>query len=122
MFAGRSAVSLSAFGGEEEAPAHQGGRLGQAERRKAACEKLVRSVLFIATRVKSEGRRPKEGRNPKAEARIALSLGFRLSDFGTRPSFGPRPSGFGLQTYLTPLPSPLLLWKRGESTRAKAGG
>ena len=69
-------------------------------------------------RPKVEGRRPKEGRNPKVEARtalgsrvksegrIALGLGFRTWDFGSRPSFGPRTSGFGLQSYLTPLPSP----------------
>jgi len=41
--------------------------------------------------------------NPKAETRIALGLGFRSSDFGTRPSFGPRTSAFGLQM-LPPLP------------------
>jgi len=42
--------------------------------------------MFIATtsrgsNPKAEGRRPKEGRNPKAETRIALGLGFRYSDF-----------------------------------------
>ena len=51
---------------------------------------------------KPEGRRPKEGRNPKVEARTALGLRFRSSDFGTRPSFGLRPSGFGLQSYSRP--------------------
>ena len=44
---------------------------------------------------KPEGRRPKEGRNPKVEARTALGLRFRTSDFGIRPSFGLRASGFG---------------------------
>ena len=39
----------------------------------------------------------------KAETRIALGLGFRSSDFGLRPSFGPRTSAFGLQM-LPPLP------------------
>ena len=43
-----------------------------------------------------------EGRNPKAEARTALGLGFRYSDFGTRPSFGPRVSAFGFQLGLRP--------------------
>ena len=47
---------------------------------------------------KPEGRRPKEGRNPKAEARIALGIGFRYSDFGPRPSFGPRVSVFGFES------------------------
>ena len=46
---------------------------------------------------KPEGRRPKEGRK-KAEARIALGIGFRYSDFGPRPSFGPRVSAFGFQS------------------------
>ena len=67
----------------------------------------VRSVLVVATRVKSEGRK-------KAEARIALDRGFRSSDFGTRPSFGPRISGFGLQSYL----SPALASKGGEGEAA----
>ena len=59
----------------------------------------ARSAVGVGERVKSEGRRPevrpkpegrrskaerrpKEGRNPKAEARTALGLGFRSSDFG----------------------------------------
>ena len=42
------------------------------------------------------------------EARIALGLGLRSSDFGTRPSFGPRTSGFVLHNYLSPTLSPLV--------------
>src|ERR1035441_8606570 len=52
--------------------------------------------------LKSEGRKPKAERNPKPEPRISSRPGgaavFRikpLSDFGSRPSFGPRVSGFG---------------------------
>ena len=41
-------------------------------------------------------------RNPKVEARTALGLRFRTSDFGIRPSFGLRSSDFGLQSYSRP--------------------
>jgi hypothetical protein len=73
---------------------------------------------------KAEGRRPKEGRNPKTEKplicrertqraqrevknwlfRCALCVPLRqlLSDFGIRPSFGLRPSAFGFSQ--NPLP------------------
>ena len=90
-----------------------GGRPGQSERR-----------IHPAASVKSEGRRskaerrPKEGRNPMAETRIALGRGFRPSDFGTRPSFGPRTSGFGLQSYL-PLSS---RGAEGDADAHQAGG
>ena len=67
-------------------------------------------ALVAKQRVKSEGRN-------KAEARIALGLGFRSSDFGTQPSFGLRTSACGLQPYLTPL----LLRRSGGSRRASGG-
>ncbi len=71
-------------------------------------------------RAKSSVKVKSEGRNPKAEARIALGLGFRSSNFGTRPSFGPRPSDFGLQSYLTP--RPLRGRRRGGGSRRASGG
>ena len=40
-----------------------------------------------------------EGRMPK-EARTALGLGFRTSDFDLRPSFGLRPSDFGFEVWM----------------------
>ena len=50
-----------------------------------------RSVLFIATRVKSEGRRSKaEGRNPNLPRPRVSVFGFRNSAFF-------RPSAFGLR-------------------------
>ena len=55
-----------------------------------------------ARRSKAERRPKPEGRNPKVEARIARDLGFRSSDFGTRPSFGLRASGFGLRSQVAP--------------------
>ena len=70
-------------------------------------------------RAKSSVKVKSEGRNPKAEARIALGLGFRSSNFGTRPSFGPRTSGFGLQSYLSPTLSSR--GGRGGSSRASGG-
>ena len=88
-----------------DTPTQAGGDANRnAERLRA--KSSVRSVLFIATRVKSEGRK-------KAEARTALGLRFRSSDFGTRPSFGPRPSNL-------PLPSPLLPRRRGGSSGGRA--
>ena len=57
LFAGRNAVSLSSFGGEGEAPAHQGGRVGQSARR-----------IHSSNPAEPEIRRSKvEGRNPKPE-------------------------------------------------------
>ena len=47
---------------------------------------------------KADGRKKAETRRQKADDRTALGLGFRSSDFGLRPSFGPRPSGFGFQS------------------------
>ena len=63
-----------------------------------------RSVLFIATRVKSEGRRSKaEGRNPNHPRPRVSVFGFRNSAFF-------RPSAFGLRTskllHSSPQPSP----------------
>ena len=43
---------------------------------------------------KPEGRRPKEGRNPKVEARTALGLRFRSSELGLLSAFGLRASDF----------------------------
>src|ERR1039457_212596 len=79
-----------------------------------------------------EGRRPKEGRNPKAEGSNGMAAtgggrrgllqnngaaqrdtcerttlydrGLATSGFGFRPSFGLRPSDFGLSIQSTPLP------------------
>jgi hypothetical protein len=46
------------------------------------------------TNPRSEGRNPKEFRNPKPEGRIrAFEAGNADSDFGFRPSFGLRVSG-----------------------------
>jgi DNA-directed DNA polymerase III PolC len=52
---------------------------------------------------KSEIRRPKEGRNPRAEVRTVKEpapLALRNSEFGSRPSFGFRSSAFGFYTPL----------------------
>ena len=94
---------------------------------KLRAKSSVRSVLPVCSHA-GQIRRPKvEGRNPKAETRTALGLRFRSSDFGTRPSFGPRTSGFGLQSY-SPHPSPPKE-ERGKQPRiarelatTKAGG
>ena len=48
------------------------------------------------SRVKSEGRRPKEGRNPKLEPPSASGLGPRISELGLLSSFGLQSGAFGL--------------------------
>ena len=86
------------FGEREGRPPH----LGLLPFRKG--EGSDREDCAAHSRVKSEGRRSKAERSPKPEPRrpkqmrTALGVGFRSSDFGTRPSFGLRPSGFGLQS------------------------
>src|ERR1051325_4023988 len=61
---------------------------------------LSKLSLTPRFRIKSEIRKKAEIRNPKAEVQsskfAAESNNHAFSDFGFRPSFGPRPSDFGL--------------------------
>jgi glutamate-ammonia-ligase adenylyltransferase len=56
---------------------------------------LQRIFALCPPAKKPEGRRPKAERNPKAEGRINRPTVQYSSDFGFRPSFGLRVSGFG---------------------------
>ena len=66
-----------------------GGAIGCQHPERMCAKSSDRSTMLVATTTR--------GLNPKAEARIALGSGFRSSDFGTRPSFGPRVPAFGFQ-------------------------
>ena len=66
-----------------------GGAIGCQHPERMCAKSSDRSAMLVATTTR--------GLNPKAEARIALGSGFRSSDFGTQPSFGPRVPAFGFQ-------------------------
>ena len=66
------------------------------------CLRGVLNSVRSSPRPKPEARRPKEGRNPncriRSHRRGATDHWIKsFSDFGSRPSFGLRPSGFGFQ-------------------------
>jgi hypothetical protein len=70
----------SSRGGEGEAAAHQAGGYANWNVERLRAKNSVRIVLFVATRVKSEGRRSKAERRPKPESPSASR--FRSSYFG----------------------------------------
>jgi glutamate-ammonia-ligase adenylyltransferase len=73
--------------------------------------RLLPKVFELCPHEKSEGRNPKAKRDPKSEARMGLTAKGALtksSDFGLRPSFGFRPSGFGFRAASKEHPRPRL--------------
>ncbi len=75
----------------------------RSEREGEATEKIIRHIR--GSNPKTEGRRPKEGRSPKAETNPNRPRRW-VSVFGFRNSAFFRPSGFGLRPLKLPHPSP----------------